>query len=252
MRRLGAAALTTVFRQLDARGRGNHDVRDAGAAGEATGASREWRFGDEQPLDVVRTVRNALLRRAGEPLEARGEHVTLAASRLRGARDRAAHQAAVCLLVDLSYSMALRGTWGIAKSTALALHSLISTKFPQDALHVIGFSDYARQLQPTELAGLDSEMVQGTNLQHALHLAGRQLAKYPDAEPVVLVVTDGEPTAHLLRDGTPWFNWPAAARDARADPRRGRQADPARRDDQRLHARRRAAPGGVHRRGRPA
>jgi uncharacterized protein with von Willebrand factor type A (vWA) domain len=105
--------------------------------------------------------------------------------------------------------MALRGTWGVAKSTALALQSLITTKFPQDALHLIGFSDYARQLSPTELAGLDSEMVQGTNLQHALVLAGRQLAKYPDAEPVVLVVTDGEPTAHLLRDGTPWFHWPA-------------------------------------------
>jgi uncharacterized protein with von Willebrand factor type A (vWA) domain len=105
--------------------------------------------------------------------------------------------------------MALRGTWGIAKSTALALHSLITTKYPQDKLHVIGFSDYARQLSLTELAGLDSEMVQGTNLQHALLLAGRQLAKYPDAEPVVLVVTDGEPTAHLMRDGTPWFHWPA-------------------------------------------
>jgi uncharacterized protein with von Willebrand factor type A (vWA) domain len=209
VRRLGASALNRVFRQLDARGRGDHDVRDAGAAGELTGASREWQFGDEQPLDVVRTVRNALLRRAGEASEARTERVTLAAQDFEVMETERRTSAAVCLLVDLSYSMALRGTWGIAKSTALALHSLISTKFPQDALHVIGFSDYARQLQPHELAGLDSEMVQGTNLQHALHLAGRQLSRYPDAEPVVLVVTDGEPTAHLLRDGTPWFHWPA-------------------------------------------
>jgi uncharacterized protein with von Willebrand factor type A (vWA) domain len=209
VRRLGASALSRVFRQLDARGRGNHDVRDAGAAGEATGASREWRFGDEQPLDVVGTVRNALLRRAGEPLEARGERVRLAAQDFEVVETERRTSAAVCLLVDLSYSMALRGTWGIAKSTAMALHSLISTKFPQDALHVIGFSDYARQLQPEELAGLDCEMVQGTNLQHALHLAGRQLSRYPDAEPVVLVITDGEPTAHLMRDGTPLFNWPA-------------------------------------------
>ena len=209
VRRLGASALSRVFRQLDARGRGNHDVRDAGAAGEATGASREWRFGDEQPLDVVGTVRNALLRRAGEPLEARGERVTLAAQDFEVVETERRTSAAVCLLVDLSYSMALRGTWGIAKSTAMALHSLISTKFPQDALHIIGFSDYARQLQPTELAGLDCEMVKGTNLQHALHLAGRQLSRHPDAEPVVLVITDGEPTAHLLRDGSPLFNWPA-------------------------------------------
>jgi uncharacterized protein with von Willebrand factor type A (vWA) domain len=117
----------------------------------------------------------------------------------------------VCLLVDLSYSMALRGTWSTAKTTALALHSLITTKFPQDSLTLIGFSDYARQLNPSELAGLESEMVQGTNLQHALMIAGRELAKHPDAEPVVLVVTDGEPTAHLLRDGTPWFTWPPLA-----------------------------------------
>jgi uncharacterized protein with von Willebrand factor type A (vWA) domain len=116
--------------------------------------------------------------------------------------------AAVCLLVDLSYSMALRGTWGVAKSTALALHSLITTQFPQDSIHLIGFSEYARELRPTELPGLDSEMVQGTNLQHALLLARRRLAKYPDSEPVVLVVTDGEPTAHLLSDGSPWFTWP--------------------------------------------
>ncbi len=104
--------------------------------------------------------------------------------------------------------MALRGTWGIAKSTALALHTLVSTSFPQDKIHIIGFSDYARELRPVELAGLDSEMVQGTNLQHALLIAGRLLSRYPQAEPVVMVVTDGEPTAHLLRDGTPSFSWP--------------------------------------------
>jgi uncharacterized protein with von Willebrand factor type A (vWA) domain len=209
VRRLGASALTRVFRHLDARGRGEHDVRDAGAAGELTGSSRGWQFGDEQPLDVVRTVRNAVLRRASEGADPHATQVKLAVEDFEVAETERRTSAAVCLLVDLSYSMALRGTWGVAKSTALALHSLITTKYPQDALHLIGFSDYARQLSPSELAGLDSEMVQGTNLQHALLLAGRQLAKYPDSEPVVLVVTDGEPTAHLLRDGTPWFHWPA-------------------------------------------
>ncbi len=210
VRRLGASALQRVFAQVEARGRGGHDVRDAGAAGELTGSSREWLFGDEQPLDVVRTVRNGVLRSASS-----GTALRDATGRVRlEVEDFEVHEterrttAAVCLLVDLSYSMALRGTWGIAKSTALALHSLISTRYPQDALHIIGFSDYARPLDPTELAGLDSEMVQGTNLQHALMLAGRTLARYPDSEPVVLVVTDGEPTAHLLRDGSPWFSWP--------------------------------------------
>ena len=116
--------------------------------------------------------------------------------------------AAVCLLVDLSYSMVLRGTWGAAKSTALALHALVEGQYPQDAVQIIGFSSYARVLPPTELAGLDWDMVQGTNLQHALLLAGRHVDKHPDAEPVVLVVTDGEPTAHLLRNGAVHFDWP--------------------------------------------
>jgi uncharacterized protein with von Willebrand factor type A (vWA) domain len=202
VRRLGQTALARVFRQLDARGRGDHDLHDAGAAGELTGSSRTWRFGDEQPLDVVGTIRNAVLRAGpGSPVRLHVDDFEVMETERRTG-------AAVCLLVDLSYSMALRGTWGVAKSTALALHALVTTKYPQDVVTLIGFSDYARLLHPAELAGLDCEMVQGTNLQHALIIAGRELSRHPDAEPVVLVVTDGEPTAHLLRDGTPWFTWP--------------------------------------------
>lgn len=118
--------------------------------------------------------------------------------------------AAVSLLVDLSYSMALRGTWAAAKQTALALHALLRTQYPQDAIQVVGFSNYARELKETELAGLGWDMVQGTNLHHALMLAGRHLDRHPEHEPVVLIVTDGEPTAHLQRDGRPWFDWPPA------------------------------------------
>jgi uncharacterized protein with von Willebrand factor type A (vWA) domain len=204
VRRIGATALARVFRHLDAKGRGDHDVPDAGAAGELTGSSRAWRFGDEQPLDVVRTVRNAVLR-GGRRSDG---GVALAVDDFEVQETERRTSAAVCLLVDLSYSMALRGTWGIAKSTALALHSLVTTKFPQDRIHIVGFSDYARELRPADLAGLSWDMVQGTNLQHALMIAGRQLAKYPDAEHVVLVVTDGEPTAHLMRNGEPFFAWP--------------------------------------------
>jgi uncharacterized protein with von Willebrand factor type A (vWA) domain len=116
--------------------------------------------------------------------------------------------AAVSLLVDLSYSMALRGTWAAAKQTALALYALLRTKYPQDAIQVVGFSNYARELRETELASLGWDMVQGTNLHHALMLAGRHLDRHPEHEPVVLIVTDGEPTAHLQRDGRPWFDWP--------------------------------------------
>jgi uncharacterized protein with von Willebrand factor type A (vWA) domain len=201
VRRLGATALRKVFSDLASRGRGAHDVRDAGAAGDITGASRAWAFGDEQPLDVVSTVRNAVLR--GGP-----GNVHLQVEDFEVVETEGRTTAAVALLVDLSFSMELRGTWAAAKQTALALHSLVTTKYPQDAIEIIGFSDYAQVLQIEQLAGLDAQRVQGTNLQHALMLAGRHLGKHPDAEPVVLVVTDGEPTAHLTRDGYADFCWP--------------------------------------------
>jgi uncharacterized protein with von Willebrand factor type A (vWA) domain len=203
VRRVGATALRKVFARLEAGGRGGHDVQDAGAAGETTGASRAWQFGDEQPLDVVRTVRNAVLR-AGRS----SDGVRLSVEDFEVVETERRTSAAVALLVDLSFSMELRGTWGTAKQTALALHSLVTTKYPQDSIEIIGFSDYAQVLTPEQLAGLDAQRVQGTNLQHALVLAGRHLGKHPDSEPVVLVVTDGEPTAHLTRSGDAEFCWP--------------------------------------------
>ena len=211
VRRVGATALRKVFSKLDASGRGGHDVRDAGAAGDSTGSSRAWQFGDEQPLDVVRTVRNAVLRTGRDPHPpASGRHtgVRLHVDDFEVVETERRTSACVALLVDLSFSMELRGTWGTAKQTALALHSLVTTKYPQDAIEIIGFSDYAQVLSPEKLAGLDAQRVQGTNLQHALVLAGRHLAKHPDSEPVVLVVTDGEPTAHLTRSGRAEFCWP--------------------------------------------
>ena len=201
VRRLGATALRRVFSVLESSGRGTHDVRDAGAAGEPTGSSRGWEYGDEQPLEVVRTVRNAVLRAGPGPVKLTVEDFEVVETERRTS-------ATVALLVDLSYSMALRGTWGAAKSTALALHSLVTTAYPQDKIEIIGFSNYARVISPTELAGLSWDMVQGTNLQHALMLARRHLDRYRDGEPVIMVVTDGEPTAHLSRDGHPEFAWP--------------------------------------------
>jgi uncharacterized protein with von Willebrand factor type A (vWA) domain len=218
LRRLGETALRRIFDKLDARGRGDHDMHDAGAAGDPTGATRPWQFGDEQPIDVVRTVRNAILRQGGNvaPGTRGPARIRLHVDDFEVVETERRSGAAVALLIDLSYSMALRGTWSAAKTTALALHTLVTTKYPQDAIELIGFSKYARVLQPNELAGLSWDMVQGTNLQHALMLASRHLGKHPDAEPVVLVVTDGEPTAHLLSDGSAWFDWPTHPETAAA------------------------------------
>ena len=206
LRRLGATALKRVFDVLESRGRGGHDVRNAGAAGEVTGGSREWQFGDEQPLDVVRTLRNAVHRSAELP--AAGQPLTLQAEDFEVVETERRSSAAVALLVDMSYSMELRGTWGEAKTTALALHSLISNRYPQDAIEIIGFSDYARVMTTGELVEHTFDRVQGTNLQHGLMLARRHLDKHRNAEPVILVITDGEPTAHLARDGFADFAWP--------------------------------------------
>jgi len=205
VRRLGDTALRRIFSDMSAGLRsGDHDQRDAGQAGELTGTTRAWEFGDEQPIDVPVTVRNALLRRATDA----GSRVKLSARDFEVAETERRTTAVVSLLVDLSYSMHLRGTWGVAKQTALALHALLRSRFPQDAVQVVGFSNYARELRETDLAGLGWDMVQGTNLHHALLLAGRHIDRHPAHEPVVLIVTDGEPTAHLQRDGRSWFDWP--------------------------------------------
>jgi uncharacterized protein with von Willebrand factor type A (vWA) domain len=203
IRRIGQTALRRVFASLETGKRGDHDVRDAGAAGELTGTTREWRFGDEQPLDVVRTVGNAVRRRMIDP---EGPVLDPADFEVRETERRT--RAAVALLVDQSFSMVMNDTWRTAKTTAMALHSLATTQFPLDAVEIIAFANMARRIKPHELPDLDANDVQGTNLQHALMLAGRFLDKHPDAEPVVLVITDGEPTAHLDRDGEWWFSWP--------------------------------------------
>ena len=219
VRRLGETALRRVFADLPEGGHGDHDQHDAGQAGEYTGSTRPWHFGDEQAIDTAATVRNALLRGgiavagddppAGSPGREPGRpRVRLSVGDFEVGETERRTAAAVCLLVDLSYSMALRGTWGVAKQTALALHALVRTRYPQDSMQVIGFSNYARELRETDLAGLGWDMVQGTNLHHALVLAGRFLDRRPEHNPVVLIVTDGEPTAHLRRDGQSWFDWP--------------------------------------------
>jgi uncharacterized protein with von Willebrand factor type A (vWA) domain len=214
VRRLGETALRRIFADLPEGRYGDHDLRDAGQAGEYTGATRPWRFGDEQAIDTPATVRNALLRDTAavhrEPRQDDSPMVRLSAADFEVEETERRGAAAVCLLVDLSYSMVLRGTWAVAKQTALALYALVRSRFPQDRIQVIGFSNYARELRETDLAGLGWDMVQGTNLHHALVLAGRFLDERPEHEPVVLIVTDGEPTAHLQRNGQYSFDWPPA------------------------------------------
>ncbi len=204
IRRIGRTALRTVFDSLDGTTRGTHEIRRSGAAGELTGTTRAWTFGDEQPVDVVRTVRNAVSRRViGGHDETR-----LEAGDFEVHETETMTRAAVALLIDQSFSMVMNDTWREAKTMALALHTLASTAYPLDALQIISFANVARVVHPHELPNLEASYVQGTNLQHALLLAGQFLDRHPGSQRIVMVVTDGEPTAHLLPDGEGWFSWP--------------------------------------------
>ncbi|WP_157622916.1 VWA domain-containing protein [Terrabacter sp. Root181] len=219
VRRLGETALKRVFERVEAAGRGDHDDRAAGQADEPTGLTRQWEFGDELPIDTVRTVSNALQRNAAQRSTASAPAsggVELLVEDFEVAETERRSVAAVALCVDMSFSMMQEGRWGPMKQTALALSHLVQTRFRHDALQIIGFNLAARTLTPTELTEAEPEWVQGTNLQHALMLASRHLRRHPDAEPVVLVVTDGEPTAHIEIDGRPAFHWPATQETVRA------------------------------------
>lgn len=206
LRRLGKTLLRDAATRLSGRA-GQRDARLAGVAGEQTGATRAWEFGDTEPWDVGRTVGNAIMRTAaegGDPTQGVRIRVDDVEVRQTEARTRAA----VALLVDVSFSMAMEGWWLPMKRTALALHHLVRTRFRGDALTLITFGKLARTTDLDGLVGLGAEYEPGTNLHHGLMLAGEFFRKHPTAQPVLLIVTDGEPTAYLTPRGEGAFSYP--------------------------------------------
>ena len=207
MRQLGKSLLRDAAERLSGR-QGQRESRRAGASGERSGATRAWAFGDTEPWDVTRTLTNAIVREAGEGRFTDGR---AASASERGSRPRVRltiddvevqeteerTQAAVALLVDTSFSMAMDGRWVPMKRTALALHTLIRSRFRGDHLQLIAFGRHAQRMEIEELTALDAMYDKGTNLHHGLLLANRHFRKHPNAQPVLLVVTDGEPTSHL-------------------------------------------------------
>src|SRR4029079_8389676 len=206
MRQLGKALLSDDAKRMSGR-QGQRDLRHAGAAGELSGASREWVFGDTEPWNVTRTVTNAVVRTAGEGFDPSGG-VRLDVRDIEVNETEARTQAAVALLVDTSFSMAMANRWVPMKRTALALHQLITSRFRGDHLQLIGFGRSARVMEIEQLTALDAMWDKGTNLHHALLLANRHFRKHPNAQPVLLIVTDGEPTSHLEPDGEVYFAYP--------------------------------------------
>lgn len=202
MRQLGKALLRDVAQKMSGR-QGQRDLRQAGAAGDLSGATRSWEFGDTEPWNLPQTILNGVLRRAGDP-----GGPLLAIDDVEVAETEARTQAAVALCVDTSFSMAMDGRWVPMKQTALALHTLIGSRFRGDSLELIGFGRHAQTMQIEELTALDARWAKGTNLHHALLLANRHFRRHPNAQPVLLIVTDGEPTSHLESSGEVFFSYP--------------------------------------------
>lgn len=201
-RSLGQKALVEIYSKLKKQNLGNHATPEEGRFGERLEESKPYEFGDPFHLHMSRTIRNALDREGpGSPVQLKMEDFEIYRSEL-------ITQTATVLMVDLSWSMALRGSFQSAKKVAMALHNLISSAYPKDSLYVLGFSAYAKEIKAHDLPYLQyDDYLLGTNMEHGLILAEKLLAKHQQGTKQVIMITDGEPTAHL-EAGRPVFAYP--------------------------------------------
>jgi uncharacterized protein with von Willebrand factor type A (vWA) domain len=208
IRQIGAKALSDVFQRLNKDQIGQHQTVRTGYGHERTPESKHYEFGDPFRLDLQRTIRNALVRRAtAEPRRAIGTPVDLDPADFEIERTEHLTRSSTVLMLDLSMSMPMEGRFVPAKKVAMALHALIASQFPRDYLGVIVFSETARVIRPTEIPEASWDYVYGTNMHHALTLA-RQLLGRQHGSKQIIMVTDGEPTAHVLPDGEVYFHYP--------------------------------------------
>jgi uncharacterized protein with von Willebrand factor type A (vWA) domain len=214
--------LDDLFARLRRDALGGHRLNRSGRGGEREETSKPYEFGDPFHLDLRATLANALVREENRP-DRRVAHSTRSAERARPNlrlrpddfevnRTEELTSSSTVLLVDMSRSMLLRGCFVAAKKVAVALNTLIRTQFPRDHMAIIGFAYYARELRPESLAELTWHGYEyGTNLQHGLMLARRILARQRAANREIVVITDGEPTAHF-ENGEVEFSYPPTRR----------------------------------------
>jgi uncharacterized protein with von Willebrand factor type A (vWA) domain len=212
-RRIGQKVLDDLFARLQRDAFGGHRLERSGRGGERDETTKPYEFGDPFHLDLRGTLFNALGREENSPgARGSGRGVKLEPSDFSVHRTELLTRTSTVLLVDMSRSMLLRGCFLAAKKVAVALDTLIRTQYPRDHLAVIGFAYYAREIPPGALAGLTWHGYEyGTNLQHGLLLARRTLARHPATNKEIVVITDGEPTAHF-EDGQVEFNYPPTRR----------------------------------------
>ncbi len=192
VRRIGQKALRDLYTRLKRDRFGDHPISVRGFGSERSDETKGYEFGDAFNLQVEQTLMNALRR------EGPGRPVHLQTDDFEVYRSELAATCATVLMIDMSRSMPLRGYFYAAKKVALALDALIRSQFPRDHLSVIAFSEYARRIPPAQLAELSyNEYVYGTNIQHGLMLARQYLNRHQDGNKQVIIITDGEPTAHM-------------------------------------------------------
>ncbi|MCZ7577091.1 MAG: VWA domain-containing protein [Dehalococcoidia bacterium] len=201
-RKIGQRALIEIYNQLKADSFGKHEIRDTGSGGERTDTTKKYEFGDPFLLDIQKTIMNSMYR------EGPGTPIHLKPDDFEVERTELLTQTSTVIMLDLSWSMALRGSFQAAKKVALALNNLISSQYQRDSLYIIGFSAYARELKAEELPYVRwDESVLGTNMHHALMIAQKLLAKHTQGTRQIIMISDGEPTAHLEK-GRSYFAYP--------------------------------------------
>ena len=206
IRKIGQKALKEVFANLKKDRLASHELYEAGLQGDLSGATRQHQFGDPFDISLQKTLSNAIVRNGpGTPVRVHPSDFELV-------EREEATQAATCVLLDQSRSMGHWGSWTSAKKVALALIALVRSKFPRDAIYLIGFSDYARRINEEDLPETSwNAWVSGTNMQHALMVSRKLLSNHKGATRQVIMITDGEPTAHMEGDYAA-FSYPPSFR----------------------------------------
>jgi uncharacterized protein with von Willebrand factor type A (vWA) domain len=205
MRRIGQGALREIFAQLKKSRIGQHRLHSAGQGVEAGDELKLYEYGDPFLLDLKETLLTSLER------QGRGVPVVIEPGDFVVHKTEHSTQAATVLMIDMSRSMFLRGCFLAAKKVAIALDVLIRSQFPRDSLYVVGFSNLAVELKPQSLPQIAlNDYVYGTNMQHGFQVARALLARHRSNRQIIMV-TDGEPTAHL-ENGRPFFAYPPTFR----------------------------------------
>jgi uncharacterized protein with von Willebrand factor type A (vWA) domain len=206
IRRIGQKALHEIFSHLSKDRMGGHTTRKRGGGGERLEETKRYQFGDDFELDLQRTIMNSLKR------EHAGVPVKLSVEDFEVAQRETLTRTATVLMVDLSLSMFMNGRLQAAKRTAIALDSLIRSQYPKDNLYIIGFSQRAGEIKKEDLPFVNwNGYEHGTNIQHALSLARNKLSKERSGNKQVILISDGEPTAHIEGDQI-YFQYPPSLR----------------------------------------